>query len=651
MATIKGTTTLSLWTFKIETTEKEQSIENNSTKLGIEFFIGRGSSESFLGYPEIDFTATVAGIGTATGKYEPKTRVDVPANGWVSIGSVEITVPHDPDGRKTASITASFTNDVSPSSGSATGTVTLTTIPRASSLSFNDVFTIGDNVSFTITRHSAAFSHKIYMSYLMQQDLIAENVTESYEWDTGTWSSGQFWKRAKDTAPGETMAGSIVIYTFNGNVNVGSAVYPFTATVPTEYEGKPVKPNLSAVLSPITYGASNLSDNYIATKSRIKADFTDSEYNTAIGFGSVYIKAENSKISATSTDANNLVVETERANGFITTSGKDIPVYVGIIDAAGRKVEQTVLINVDAYSEPYVSEHLDKNGKPFPIVQRVRLTDNGYEPSKRGTALKVMAKRNYESLEDNANGCSLRYELVDQNSDIIAEGFCRDVNGNEMTDSVGDNNANFVIEGATAETDKTYVLNLFVTDSMGGTGSLRASVAVSNPTWHAPKGGNGFSLGEAYDQDKYGPGNFVSSYRAKFNNGIEILNKFGQYMPPDYIEEKGYGGGWTYVKYSNGLAEAWGDVTDRVYVTNTQGTLYYGEGMKLSYPFNFEENPLIIAVGRIDGPTTFIADPVLVEQTTTYMQFRHYATTQGPQDDEKGRPISIYLKGFHKQTD
>lgn len=640
MATILGSTTLSLWTFKVEVTEGNYSIGDNTSPVTIEFFIGRGASDSYLGYPEITLTAKIDGVGTKSLVYEPKSRIDIAAYAWHSMGSITFTVPHDYDGSKRINVSAGFTNDVSPSSGSATGTVELSTIPRASSLDFTDEFSIGETVIFAVNRTVNTFTHKLYLQHGAQQYLVADGINDSYEWESGSWDDGRIWKVAKDTSPGESIFGTLFLHTFNGSKNIGSKGYPFTAYVPETYKGEPVVPVLSVVVSPDNVRLPLdpvLADNYISTKSLLKADFTGSTYNTKIGFGSFEIGITGGQTRGTETNASKTIVTSKQA--ILETGAKEV--YCILTDKSGRKLMEKFAITIDPYAAPYVAQY---GASPF--CQRVKKDDNGiWQPNKLGETILVKAKRSYERLEG-ANKCELLYDIYDDNGESIYGElqYAKDDEGNDMTFDSADDYANFVVSDYTFDMSKTYSVALYARDLAGEEGRITARVPLATPTWHAPRGGNGFALGMTYGETNEGKkeGNFLSKYPAYFYSGIKIPVE-GGWSSPYHIVQAGTTDDkeWLFVKYSNGLAEAWGCLHDEMSVEETDyyTSLYYGDGQIHYMPFT----PIgDISISVSSAADTFLGDPKILS-TQNYVQFRHYRNIESP---EIGRSFYVYIKGF-----
>lgn len=129
MATITGSTASSYWTHKLEVTENSVNKSNNTSSVTVDVYIGRGATAgaSYMTGANISVTIGMTGCTSQTFTYKNSNRVDVAQGAWLKLGSVTFdSVPHDSDGSKTVTISSSFTNTISPASGSASGTMDLT---------------------------------------------------------------------------------------------------------------------------------------------------------------------------------------------------------------------------------------------------------------------------------------------------------------------------------------------------------------------------------------------------------------------------------------------------------------------------------------------------------------------------------------------
>lgn len=88
----------------------------------------------------------------------------------IDVAQGTTTITHDADGSKKISVSASFscdnTNYYAPRSGSCSGSLTLTTIPRATSPSIDKPsLECGSTIKISGTSASSKFSHKVYVTW------------------------------------------------------------------------------------------------------------------------------------------------------------------------------------------------------------------------------------------------------------------------------------------------------------------------------------------------------------------------------------------------------------------------------------------------------------------------------------------------------
>ena len=155
--TIIGSTNNSNWTFKLVVTENSTSIANNTSSVTVTAYIGRASSASYMYGASISCSVGVTGCSNQTISYSNSGRVDIAGGGWLNIGSKTFTVPHNADGTKTVTISANFSNNVSPSSGSASDSMPLTKIARYSVISSADNFNDEGNPTMKFTNPSNGY--------------------------------------------------------------------------------------------------------------------------------------------------------------------------------------------------------------------------------------------------------------------------------------------------------------------------------------------------------------------------------------------------------------------------------------------------------------------------------------------------------------
>lgn len=177
MAAISGSTNSHLWTFKIEVTEKNISVVDNTSDVVVSAYIGRSenTNQSYMTGAVISGSFNVGSeskpLNYATGSGK---TVYVKPGQWLKLDEKTFTVLHNSDGSKTVNVSASFTNNVSPASGSANGSVTLTNIARASNISMSGG-NIGSEATITITPTDPSYFYTLKYSFYGESGICADS--------------------------------------------------------------------------------------------------------------------------------------------------------------------------------------------------------------------------------------------------------------------------------------------------------------------------------------------------------------------------------------------------------------------------------------------------------------------------------------------
>lgn len=220
--TINGSTNNQNWTFKLEAYEiGNYSIENNTSTVRVDMYLGRASTQSYLGG---DWSGSITVDGQTqylSGNIPYPTYVN--GGEWLYLGTKDYTVTHNTDGSKVAGISATFSsNDFTPSSAWASGDLTLTTIPRTSSVTATNA-DIGSATSININRASSSFKHTLKYNFGSLSGTIASNVDTTYGWTVPTTFYAQI-----PNSPSGTC--TITCETYSGSTLIGTKTTTFTAT-------------------------------------------------------------------------------------------------------------------------------------------------------------------------------------------------------------------------------------------------------------------------------------------------------------------------------------------------------------------------------------------------------------------------------------
>lgn len=259
------------------------------------------------------------------------------------LGTVSQTVNHASDGSKSLTISAVFNIRATLSgtyygSITASATITLDSIPRASSVSAANA-TIGSATSISISRASSSFTHTLTYTFGSATGTIVTKTTAtSVSWTPPVSLASQIPKAVTGTC-------TITCTTYNGSTNIGSKTCTLTLTVPAS-----VKPTITSLTAarvdgdvPSSWGI------YVQTKSKAKLTI-----NGASGsYGSTITAYSISGGGYTSTASS-------FTTGFLNSSGT-ITFSATVTDSRGRtSAAATVSITVQAYAPPTFQSYLSQ---------------------------------------------------------------------------------------------------------------------------------------------------------------------------------------------------------------------------------------------------------------------------------------------------
>lgn len=216
MATINGSTNNSQWTFKLEVTEGNYDITNNTSPVTVTMYLGRASSQSYVGG---NWTGNITIDGSS---YDLSGNIPYPTyiNGgeWYEVASYSKTVKHNNDGSKNVSVSASMSSSYfTPSYSSASGTVSLTTIPRASGVACSSPY-IGDNAIISIDKKSSSFTNTLtYKIGTLTGTIATKTSNTTVQFQTSSIADSIYaW-----IPNGTETSGTIYCTTYNGSTQIG----------------------------------------------------------------------------------------------------------------------------------------------------------------------------------------------------------------------------------------------------------------------------------------------------------------------------------------------------------------------------------------------------------------------------------------------
>ena len=310
-------------------TLSSQSVEKNTSTISWTLK-GSGSASGYV--MSGAFKAVINGVTV----YTSEPRIELRNTTTVASGTA--TIAHNSDGTKSFSLSCEAGIYTYAVSATASGTHTLTTIPRASTISATNV-NMGSASTITITRASSSFTHTLTYSFGNATGTIATKTTStSVSWTPTLTLANQI----PNAVSGKC---TITCKTYSGTTEVGSKTCTMTLTVPSS-----VKPTITSLTAARVDGTVPTSwEIYVQSKS--KATLT---INGAAG-------AYGSTISSYSiTGGGYSSTASSFTTGFLNTSGT-ITFTASVTDSRGRvSANATVTISVVAYSAPSFSKYISQ---------------------------------------------------------------------------------------------------------------------------------------------------------------------------------------------------------------------------------------------------------------------------------------------------
>lgn len=311
----------------LNVTQQSQNIANNTTTVRWELLLYRPSS--ITSSVSKDWSVTVNGTtksGTTT----------IGGSGTKSIASGTVSVPHNSDGTKSISFRFSLEFEINWAgtqihTGSASGSMELTTIPRATTPTLSPTnVTMGNTLTINLPRASGSFTHTLYHDFYVGSwtEFASGAGTSSALEVPISWAS-----RIPNAISG---GGRIRCLTYNGGTLIGEKIVNFTATIPSN-----IVPSISSLSVTEAASLPIISAGFIQGKSKLKCVIT------ATGAQGSTIKSYSTKIGSLTYTGSSFTTD------VISVSGT-VQIITTVTDSRGRTVSKTQNITVEPYSSPVV---------------------------------------------------------------------------------------------------------------------------------------------------------------------------------------------------------------------------------------------------------------------------------------------------------
>lgn len=316
----------------LDVSEKSYSIENNTSQ--IEWWVGIRSNTAYHNHYGLSETYVVNINGTVVHNAVHTPTVNSGATVWVASGTT--TVSHNADGSKSISVSASFNNadrgTYFPTTGSCSGSLKLTTIPRATTPSIDKPsLDCGSAIKISGTSASSNFSHKVYVIWngtKTQIGTIASGTTTpSFSYTIPTdWE--------KNIPDSTSSIATFTLETISGSTSVGSKTVNATIKVRSG-----VVPSIGTVSISDTNSICAGIGQYVQSQSKLKFSIATSGN-------------QGSTITSVSTKFNG---QTYSGSTFTTQAIQNsgtLSYTITVTDSRGRTATKSGSINVVAYNSP-----------------------------------------------------------------------------------------------------------------------------------------------------------------------------------------------------------------------------------------------------------------------------------------------------------
>lgn len=542
----------SKYSFWVDWTESEVSQENNTSKITFYLRVKRNDGVSNSAWNRNTKPSVTFKVDGQTVTMTSKDYIDTRNNVTCTFGTYVTTRAHNSDGSKSLSVSVSFTMYSTPTltGGSLSGTVKLTTIPRATTPAFSSAVIIGEKAVISLPRASSSFTHTLSYVFGSASGKIGTGYTTSAEWEVPMQLANQIPSAASGI-------GTITCQTYSGNTLIGTKSIQFTASMPQNEE---TLPSIVMSLSPDGDLAQAFDGMYIQGKTGVSANFNGSSAKYGASISAYSITVDGKTISASP-----YISDVLSKSGVIKVTGT-------VKDSRGFTTSTVQEITVYAYSKPALIPSSDSTS----IICTRCKSDGTVDDA--GTYLKIKVGRKFSKLiKDNVqkNFCLIRYrsKLSSSASYSAWQPLLSKTSASDEVTSV--------LPNVVSSISSTYMVEIGVIDDMGEHAEIAFPIPTANAAFHLKDGGDGAAFGKYAEKSK----------TLELEEEWDFLYK-GEVVK-DFVIETGESGIWTYRKWYSGIAECWGKTTDSVLCNSAWGSLYINSGDRTytTYPFTFTEVP------------------------------------------------------------
>ena len=461
-----------------------QSRPNNTTTLAWKCYGGSYNSDTSRWTMMDDIVVKINGTTVLNQTSEIQVTKDK------LLGSGSITVAHNSDGTKSIPVSISakiyYTgNSVSPNS-TYSGTISLNTIPRASTITSADNITLGNNCKIKWTPANSSFKYKIKFSlgnWNYTTGFINPNTTSAYTYTgytisgTTTANNTTIYAQLPNSTSG-TMTAVLTTYNSSGT-QIGSAnSKTFTVTIPNS-----VVPTVGTIaLDPVNITTADGTSRNVLVQNKNKISVNVSGCSAGNGSSIKSYTFSGPGISSTTTN-------TSVSGGPVSTAGT-LKYTVKVTDSRGRTAsKESAGITCYPYTTP-----------SFKSFEAYR-SDSSGNANDSGTYIKCSYSLDYSSINSTNNvTVKILYKksTASSYSSVTSLTNSTSTSGSQLLSSI--------------DVASTYIVYATITDNYSGTSSsTTVTVFGTSRILNILRDGTGVAFGKMAEQSEL----FESRYRIK----------------------------------------------------------------------------------------------------------------------------------------
>ena len=488
-----------------------------------------------------------------------------------TIVDTTLTVTHKSDGTGTVKVRTWMDTKISAGVVEKSTTLTLKTIPRASTISYVSNVTLGNICTVRWTPNSKDFYFKLKFSvgdWSLTTAAIHPNITTLYtnaSYGISRDAAHQF-TNSKDADM------TVSLYTYSDKECTKQLGETSTETCKVFIpEDENTLPTVAMSLTPISSLSDKFNGLYIQNKTKVQADFTGSEAKYS------------ASISSYSMNVDGKTYGSPYQSDLLSKAGT-VTVKGTAVDSRGCSSTIPQDITVIPYSKPSIVPY---NGESSIICKRCD-SEGNLTPS--GTCLRIKASRQYSKVMSNdvqKNFCLMQIKYKPEESTSWGT-LTTILSKDNVSDSI-----DAILTNINLSLSATYLVQIEVVDDIGETSSTIITIPTANCIYHLRKGGKGIAFGKYSTKDNL----FECDWDARFNGKLYHQDNEINVVIEEGIISKNTAEGttveWHYRKWLNGNAECWCRRNIDVDITTAWGSgLYYGTATTINYPFVFAERPM-----------------------------------------------------------